>query len=268
MPMLARMPELAEVEYYRKQWDAGLGARVTRVHFHPGKRVLRGTDAALNRLAGQKLLESRAAAKQMLFHFSDDLWLGVHLGMTGRLSAGAASHDPTKHEHLILFQAKRSLIFEDARQFGRILLHEGGEEPRWWAKIPPAVTSPKFTLERVEKFLQRRAKLPAKAALLMQQAFPGIGNWMADEILWRANLAPSRACGSLDAGERRALWRETRWVARAALKTIGVDFRDPPKGWFFHARWGRGGLCPKHQSSLERATIGGRTTAWCARCQA
>ena len=24
------MPELAEVEYYRKQWDAGLGARVGR----------------------------------------------------------------------------------------------------------------------------------------------------------------------------------------------------------------------------------------------
>ena len=37
------MPELAEVEYYRKQWDAGLGQRVVRIHLHPNTRVFRGT---------------------------------------------------------------------------------------------------------------------------------------------------------------------------------------------------------------------------------
>ena len=38
------MPELAEVEYYRKQWDAGLRRAVTHVVLHAGKRLFRGVD--------------------------------------------------------------------------------------------------------------------------------------------------------------------------------------------------------------------------------
>ena len=46
--------------------------------------------------------------------------------------------------------------------------------------------------EKVADFLQRRARAPIKAVLLMQERFPGIGNWMADEILWRAAIHPAR----------------------------------------------------------------------------
>jgi formamidopyrimidine-DNA glycosylase len=49
------MPELAEVEYYRRQWDAGVRQTITRVHLHGEKRVFRGTSLALLRnLAGQR----------------------------------------------------------------------------------------------------------------------------------------------------------------------------------------------------------------------
>ncbi len=40
------MPELAEVEYYRRQWDAGLTRRITAVQLHPDKRIFRGSDRA------------------------------------------------------------------------------------------------------------------------------------------------------------------------------------------------------------------------------
>jgi formamidopyrimidine-DNA glycosylase len=115
--------------------------------------------------------------------------------------------------------------------------------------------------------LQRRARAPLKAVLLMQEYFPGIGNWMADEILWRLGLHPRTAAGALDEKTQRALWRETRAVCRVALKTIGVDWGDPPRDWLIHVRWEKSGRCPRHRTVLERATIGGRTTAWCARCQ-
>lgn len=262
------MPELAEVEYYRKQWDAGLGAVVTRVHLHAEKRVFRGTDAGIAaRIEGQRLECSEAAGKQMLFRFGREAWLGIHLGMTGRLSAGPPDHAPGKHDHLVIYQKERALVFTDARQFGRILAHCGPETPAWWAKIAPAVTSPAFTLERMSGFLDRRARLAAKAALLDQKGFPGIGNWMADEILWRAGIAPATACAQLGPEERQRLWREVRHVARVALEKIGTDFGDPPRSWLFHQRWGRGGACPKHKTELRRETIGGRTTAWCPKCQ-
>src|SRR6266403_6417779 len=38
------MPELAEVEYFRRQWNAGIGNRVMKIAQHADKRVFRGTD--------------------------------------------------------------------------------------------------------------------------------------------------------------------------------------------------------------------------------
>jgi formamidopyrimidine-DNA glycosylase len=263
------MPELAEVEFNRKQWDAGLGHPVLAAHCADGKRVFRGVQAAgLRRaLTGASLVSSEARGKRMIFSFSSGAWLGLHLGMTGRLRCEPAGFTPGQHDHLVLRQAGRCLVFHDPRQFGRIRFHAGQEMPAWWASLPPEVLSPQFTPAAVWSAFQRHGRLPAKAALLLQEHFPGIGNWMADEILWRAGIHPRSRCGALTAAQTRRLWREVRAVSRQAMATVGKDYSDPPKRWLFHQRWGRGGCCPKHRLPLRRATVGGRTTAWCTRCQ-
>ena len=263
------MPELAEVEYYRKQWDAGLRRKIGRVAVHAGKRLFRDADARrfAKKLTGATLLGSEARAKQMLFRFSRDLWLGVHLGMTGKLRAEPPDFAPGKHDHLVLFQKQQALVLTDARMFGRVQFHEGRTAPAWWTKLPPAVISPEFTVELVAAFVKRRARLAAKAALLVQSAFPGVGNWMADEILWRARIDPRVLCGKLSMPRVAALWRETREVCAVALATVAVDFSDPPEDWFYHQRWTSGGHCPRDGLPLKTATIGGRTTRWCPRCQ-
>lgn len=266
------MPELAEVEFFRKQWDAGVGAKITRVGLHAGKRLFRGIDVRRMEMAltGATLAGSEARAKQMLFGFRKGrvrMWLGVHLGMTGKLSVAPRGFEPGKHDHLVLFQAKRALVFTDARVFGRVLFHEGAEQPEWWTKLPPAVTSPEFTVERVRAFLKRRARLAVKAALLVQSAFPGVGNWMADEILWRARISPRVLCGKLTATRMEVLWREAREVCRISMETVAVDFSDPPADWFYHERWTPHGHCPRCGVEIKTATIGGRTTRWCPVCQ-
>jgi formamidopyrimidine-DNA glycosylase len=263
------VPELAEVEYYRKQWDAGLRKKVTAVALHQGKRLFRGADEKrlAAALTGATYLRSEAQAKLMCFRFSHDAWLGIHLGMTGELRIEPPDFAPGKHDHLVLRQSARSLVFSDPRQFGRVHFQQGPDTPEWWAKLPPPVTSPEFTLALVTTFLQRRKRLAVKAALLIQTAFPGVGNWMADEILWRARINPRLLCGKLSAKQVEALWKETREVCRIALETVGVGHDDPPADWFFHQRWTSKGVCPRHGIALETATIGGRTTRWCPRCQ-
>ena len=264
------MPELAEVEVNRKQWDPGLGGRILRAHVSPGKRVFHGIKPSVlqARLRGKVYRSSEARGKQMLFRFSDRAWLGLHLGLTGRLKVEAASYHPGKHDHLVLFQAGRSLVFTDPRQFGRVRFHSGLERPDWWASLAPAILGPGFTTARMQAFLQRHARLPIKAALLLQAGFPGIGNWMADEVLWRASIDPRTPTGQL--GQRRLdrLWLRVRWVSRRALATVGEDYSGLPRGWLFHERWSAKGKCPRHRQDLARGQIGGRTTAWCARCQA
>ena len=258
------MPELAEVEFFRQRWHPGLAQTVERVLLHPAARVFRGCEVALlcEKLTGTTLLSSVAAAKQMLFRFSGDAWLGIHLGMTGELSAQPADFAPRKQDHLVLRQRNRSLVFSDHRMFGRIQFSIEPTAPVWWTSIAPAILSEEFTVDAVAAFLRRRARSPIKAVLLMQERFPGVGNWMADEILWRAAIHPKQPAGSLGEAEIKTLRRECRWVCRQALKSIGETFADPPKSWLFPHRWEDGGLCPKTGSKLVRATIGGRTTCW------
>jgi formamidopyrimidine-DNA glycosylase len=263
------MPELAEVEWYRKQWDPGLGAIILRVELHPQKRVFRDTNTrALGQdVAGKKLLRSEARGKRMLFRFSGDNWLGIHLGMTGTLRVEAATFSPAKHDHLLLRQADRCLIFRDARQFGRVRFHHGKKEPDWWSSHVPEIVSRDFDASFVDRFLKRHGRAPVKGVLLLQSGFSGIGNWMADEILWRAKILPTTPAGKLSPAQSEALWRKTKFVVKHSLATLGRDYSDPPGSWLIHERWSVKGVCPKHGTLLRRATVAGRTTAWCPKCQ-
>jgi formamidopyrimidine-DNA glycosylase len=263
------MPELAEVFYYAHRWETGLRQKIVQVDCHPSARIYRAIPAEVmaESLVGQQLRQIETRGKQMRFLFSGAIQLGLHLGMTGELRTEAADYVAAKADHLVLRQKKQSLVFRDPRMFGCLRWHVGKEEALWWQKLPPEIGSPEFTLEVVADFLRRRGKAPLKAVLLMQEKFSGVGNWMADEILWRARLSPARRSGNLTPAEVKAVWKETRWVAQKALATIGRTCEDPPASWLFPHRWKGGGVCPRCQSDLSRKEIGGRTTCWCARCQ-
>ena len=267
------MPELAEAEFYRKRWArAAAGATIRAVRLHPSARVFRGESGAdLQRaLAGAAWRGSAAAAKQLLFRFSGDLWLGLHLGMSGELRVEAAGYAPGRHDHLVLATARHQLVFTDPRQFGRVLWHRGKEAPAWWTRIAPAILSSSFTIPAVAAYLQRRRRAPIKAVLLQQERFPGVGNWLADEILWRAAIHPRRAAGSLRPAEVRRLWRECRRTCRLALEAIAGRGRALPRDlnvnipdrWLFRHRWSPGGLDPRTGTPLAYGTVGGRSTCW------
>jgi formamidopyrimidine-DNA glycosylase len=264
------MPELAEVEYYRKRWNCGMGQRILSAELHADKRIYRGVDTneLQESLRGATLLQSEARGKQMAFQFSRNVWIAIHLGMTGKLRAEPPGFVASRHDHLLLRCKRCALVFNDPRQFGRVLYFRGRGEPPWWSSIAPALTSRQFTRAVLRETLERHARLPIKAALLLQRHFPGVGNWMADEILWQAGIDPRTKSGQLTPEQSDSLWKAARHVCREALRHVGEDFGDPPAGWLFHERWKRGGICPRHHESLARATVGGRTTAWCRKCQA
>jgi formamidopyrimidine-DNA glycosylase len=190
--------------------------------------------------------------------------------MTGELRVEPPDYTQAKHDHFILVQKERQLVFNDPRMFGRVQFSTGPKPPEWWTKIAPAILSPTFTTALVATFLKRRGRAPIKAVLLMQERFPGIGNWMADEILWRAAIHPKRLAGALTPTEVRKLHGECRRVCRLALDTIaGKGPNLPPdlnahipKSWLFWHRWENGGLCPRTKKPLIREDVGGRTTCW------
>ena len=111
----------------------------------------------------------------------------------------------------------------------------------------------------------RERKSPIKAVLLDQAFAAGIGNWIADEVLYQAGIAPKRRASTLSAAEGRRLLAKIRSVIGLAVRS-GSDSDRYPRWWLFHRRWGhrRGGppATTVRGEHIRHETVGGRTTAW------
>ena len=100
-----------------------------------------------------------------------------------------------------------------------------------------------------------------KARLLDQRRLAGIGNLIADEVLWRASLAPARPCRSLSAGDLRRLHRHLHTGLIELIERGG----DPT--WATCSRNAIPAAVARDQTELSRGVVGGRTTWWCPRHQ-
>ncbi len=263
------MPELAEVAFACTLWNRGLKKVILAVEVRQSSRVFREINHVqlVESLLKTKLTSSATKGKQMLFRFSGGNWLGLHLGMTGSLAAEKSSYLAQKHDALIIRQAKQALVFRDPRQFGKIRLHQGKDIPSWWSELPIGMLDEKYEIKILKDAVIRHKKRPIKALLLDQRYFHGMGNWMADEVLWRAKIHPGLRCGKISAPKVKVLFKQILFVARGAMQSVGRHGGDPPKGWLFHVRWKDGGKCPQSGKDLRREKIGGRTSCWCPNMQ-
>jgi formamidopyrimidine-DNA glycosylase len=100
-------------------------------------------------------------------------------------------------------------------------------------------------------------------ALLLDQSFAaGVGNWIADEVLYQARIAPRRRARSLSREEARRLRAALASVVTTAV-AVGADSDRFPQTWLFHERWGRDATATTARGEkIRHDTIAGRTTAW------
>ncbi|MCA9609923.1 MAG: hypothetical protein KC619_30210, partial [Myxococcales bacterium] len=154
------------------------------------------------------------------------------------------------------------LAFTNARRLGRVLFREA---PREEAPIGKLGFDPLTDLPSPAAFAQllaRRKRAVLKALLLDQGFSAGVGNWIADEVLYQAGLDPRRRVESLSAAETKRLRAKLKHVIDTAVR---VDARKDafPKRWLFHHRWGKDAEARTAEGErIEHLEIGGRTTAW------
>ena len=101
-----------------------------------------------------------------------------------------------------------------------------------------------------------------KARLLDQSKLAGVGNLLADEILWQAKVSPAARTGSLRRADADRLYRALESALASALANGGVH-----TGEVITARQ-PGGTCPRCGAEMRHGTVGGRSTWWCSREQA
>ncbi|GAA1840077.1 Fpg/Nei family DNA glycosylase [Asanoa iriomotensis] len=260
------MPELPEVENARAVIArAALRRRVVGVDDHdtwvcrphpPGQI----RDALIDR----ELTVAHRRGKSMWCETSEDgPILGIHLGMSGKIvvadpdgaevdggdywERGRAKGDYRFARFALTFADGGRLMLVDPRRLGRIRL-----DP------PIEVLGPDATDITAAQFRAalRRGTAPIKARLLDQHAVAGIGNLLADDILWRARVHPGTPVDDLTPDEVTALLRATRYAIRTSVRDGGVHTLQS-------LRLRAEGRCPRDGTPAAHGTFGGRTTWWC-----
>ncbi|GGM71830.1 formamidopyrimidine-DNA glycosylase [Longimycelium tulufanense] len=257
------MPELPDVEGFRRVLaEHGVGRRIERVRVvDPG--VLRGVGAGtLDRaLRGHRFDEPERHGKWLLAH-TDGPTVLLHFGMTGSLHWCGTEAAPHRHDRVIFVLDRGELRYRDMRKLqGVRLAHEPDEVAGLLAKVGPdalSVTRRDFT----ERLRGRRGRV--KSVLTDQSVLAGLGNLLADEILWQARISPWTPVDRLDDARRRVLFDTMRRVLRAAVPTGRVP---PRRSWLTGARDSPDAPCPRCGTPLSRRRLSGRGTVWCQRCQ-
>ena len=252
-------------------------------------------------LNGRHVIDLTRRGKRIVFTLNDQNRFYVHLGMTGRLTIEPADAPVERHTHAIMLIQGRmknderrmkaaehsrsspyssfithhssfplSLRFRDPRRFGGI----------WWLgnDSPAGDMGPEPLLIRPAQLARRLARTTRaiKNVLLDQTVLAGIGNIYADESLFLAAIHPLTPAHKLTGDQIRQLNRAIKLTLRRAIRHRGSTLRDyvdadGVKGGYQkqHRVYDRAGEpCRICKTPIERIVLGGRSTHFCALCQA
>ncbi len=281
------MPELPEVEATRLILEKKLkGLRITEVTPDRDDHIVfdqASPEEVSAALEGARVRKVVRRGKYFWIELDRKPWPVFHLGMTGHIEIRGKTgrfkkawgeklwNEPKRDDFSERFPPfcrlrfamsdGTEIAFTDPRRFGRIRLVELPLEEPPISKLgfDPLIDFP-AAKELYELVRKRRA--PLKSILLDQSIFAGVGNWIADEVLYHSKLSPHRLGTSLSPKEVAQLRLKLLHVVEKAVH-VRADYNSYPKTWIFHRRWGKDAdAITARGERIVHETIGGRTTAW------
>ena len=235
------MPELPEVEILKKSLNKNIkSAKITKVKIN-NRNLRYKVPANLNKiLTGQKIKNISRAAKYLIFHFSFEKKLLIHLGMSGTIhlikeknitntntSFYHSSDLPKKHNHIeIQLNNTLKLIYNDPRRFGYFkLLTKNFINQNPLNKLGPEPFSSSFNLFYIKKFIKNKKK-NIKNLLMDQKFVSGIGNIYANEILFYCHLKPLKSIAQLNDRNILSIIKNTKKVLKQAIFLGGSSIKN------------------------------------------
>jgi formamidopyrimidine-DNA glycosylase len=183
---------------------------------------------------------------------------------------------PKKYHLYILFDDD-SFLTATTQMWGAMELYEKGEEQnREYVKdMRTTPLEPGFTLEYfttlVDDLLEGK-KRSAKALLTQNQLIPGLGNAIAQDILFRARLHPRHPIADLSADQRRALYDAILDTVHDVIAQGGrydeVDLHGKRGGYVrLMDKNALGRPCPACGGEVEKIQYLGGSCYLCPSCQ-
>ena len=269
------MPELPEVETIRRHLAPLVeGRRIDALEISDPRWSTPLAPAELAAaVEGRRVERLGRRGKYFEWRLSDEVFLLMHLRMTGTLLYGAArahaAHAGAAATSTTGGTCSSSTRAASARASWRSAGRRATPSSR-----PGSASSRSgeaFTAEHLYA-LSRGRRAPIKAFLLDQRRVAGVGNIYADEALFAAGIHPLRPAGRLTRAQAGALRDAVVAALEAGIEAKGAtidDFRDPDgvSGSFqdaFRVHLRAGQPCPRLRDAggqAARGAGGGPTSA-------
>ncbi|KAK4427984.1 Formamidopyrimidine-DNA glycosylase [Sesamum alatum] len=271
------MPELPEVEAARRALEEHcVGKRIKNSTVADDSKVIDGVspkdfEAAL---VGKTIVAAHRKGKNMWLQLDSPPFPSFQFGMAGavyikgvavtkykRSAVKDTDEWPSKYSKVFAeLDDGLEFSFTDKRRFAKVrLLDNPASVPPISELGPDALLEP-MTVDEFYNSLTKK-KIGIKALLLDQSFISGIGNWMADEVLYQARIHPLQTASSMSKENCATLLKCINEVTEKAIE-VGADSSQFPSNWIFHSREKKPGKAFVDGKKIEFITAGGRTTAY------
>ncbi|XP_058115627.1 formamidopyrimidine-DNA glycosylase isoform X1 [Magnolia sinica] len=273
------MPELPEVEAARRAIEEHcVGKKIKRSIVADDDKVIDAGGLSPSdfqaSLTGKTIVAACRKGKNMWLVLDSPPFPSFQFGMAGaiyikgvavtkyrRSMVNDTDEWPSKYSKVFIeLDDGLEFSFTDKRRFAKVRLLEDPESVPPISELgPDALTEPMQVDEFVESMSKK--KIAIKALLLDQSYLAGIGNWIADEVLYQARIHPLQIASSLSKEQTETLHRCIKEVIEKALD-VGADGSQFPSQWIFHSREKKPGKAFVDGKKIDFITVGGRTSAF------
>ena len=274
------MPELPEVTTISEDVRTlAAGRRVIRAEIMGDDVSNVGVKGFPRRLVGKTLRGTGRRGKIFTLDFGDVVGV-VHLVISGRVLRLPEWQDPDRTNTAVVeFEGgdgEASIVLAFAKLWlGYFDLYEPQrvDEHPLISRLGPDPFSEGFSVEYLIGAFERRATV--KSLLLDQSVVAGLGNIYVDEVLFAAEVHPTRKANTLSREEISFIHGATRDILGRAIELRGTTFDS------YHDAFGEGGKfqhqlkvfarpgepCPVCSTEIQKLRVAGRGTHVCPLCQ-
>ncbi|WP_194852359.1 Fpg/Nei family DNA glycosylase [Nonlabens antarcticus] len=251
------MPELPEVHGYKVYIDSTcLHTKITAIDCRDNRLFKQPAANFEKALLGKELSKTVRIGKYLFIETTGDKILVLHFGMTGRPNYYKSVEDRPKFGHIVLtFDNGFHFAFENKRKFGWWDLVDSIEDYKKEHNLSDDARD--LSIEDFKTSLATR-KTDIKKVLLDQSVCAGVGNWMADEILYQAKMHPKTKVESMDNDDINIVFDAMKKVIEVAIENE-AHYDDFPKDFLMHFRK-EGEKCFHTDGKIEKIKLGGRAT--------
>ncbi|KAJ6818569.1 formamidopyrimidine-DNA glycosylase isoform X1 [Iris pallida] len=271
------MPELPEVEVARRAIEEScVGKSIRRCVVADDPKVIDGVSRSVfeSSLAGKTIVAALRKGKNLWLQLDSPPFPSFQFGMTGaiyikgvavtkykRSAVSETDEWPSKYSKVFIeLEDGLEFSFTDKRRFAKVrLLQDPKAVPPISELGPDALLEP-MTVDQFVDSLGKK-KIAIKPLLLDQSYISGIGNWVADEVLYQARIHPLQVAANLSKEKCESLHRCIKEVIVKAVE-VGADSSEYPSNWIFHSREKKPGKAFVDGKKIEFITVGGRTSAY------